>query len=106
MKLILVFTLLSLLSGCVIGHSSEIKRAEKILHKFECLNIDTQQIQTSSINNYHFRSLSITRERAMNYMESYKNGHEIFAIPLDEVIAQQYFLFKTACQSLGGVSNK
>ncbi|HDV0752360.1 TPA: hypothetical protein RHI50_001889, partial [Acinetobacter baumannii] len=46
----------------------------------------------------------VSKEKATSYVESYKNGEELFAMPLDEVVEQQYQLYKAACDSLGGVS--
>ncbi|MEH1035452.1 hypothetical protein V7H47_17925, partial [Acinetobacter baumannii] len=59
---------------------------------------------TSSINSYYQQSLAVSKEKATSYVESYKNGEELFAMPLDEVVEQQYQLYKAACDSLGGVS--
>jgi hypothetical protein len=46
----------------------------------------------------------VSKEKATSYVESYKNGEELFDMPLDEVVKQQYQLYKAACDSLGGVS--
>ncbi|MBU0301869.1 hypothetical protein, partial [Acinetobacter baumannii] len=67
-------------------------------------NIETSEISTSSINSYYQQSLAVSKEKATSYVESYKNGEELFAMPLDEVVEQQYQLYKAACDSLGGVS--
>ncbi|EPK0624376.1 hypothetical protein LJ600_003759, partial [Acinetobacter baumannii] len=66
--------------------------------------IETSEISTSSINSYYQQSLAVSKEKATSYVESYKNGEELFAMPLDEVVEQQYQLYKAACDSLGGVS--
>ncbi|ENQ6523679.1 hypothetical protein ACQ00A_003644, partial [Acinetobacter baumannii] len=66
--------------------------------------IETNEISTSSINSYYQQSLAVSKEKATSYVESYKNGEELFAMPLDEVVEQQYQLYKAACDSLGGVS--
>ncbi|EXC93125.1 hypothetical protein J484_3391 [Acinetobacter baumannii 1051830] len=92
------------LTGCIFGQSSEVKRAEKLLNNFQCKNIETSEISTSSINSYYQQSLAVSKEKATSYVESYKNGEELFAMPLDEVVEQQYQLYKAACYSLGGVS--
>ncbi|USP39593.1 MULTISPECIES: hypothetical protein [Acinetobacter] len=104
MKLFFVLTPLVFLTGCIFGQSSEVKRAEKILHNFECKNVETSQLATSSINSYYQQSLAVSKEKATSYVESYKNGEELFDMPLDEVLKQQYQLYKSACDSLGGVS--
>ena len=44
-----------LLTGCVLGTSSEIKTAEKLLSQFQCNNIETAELAHSSINTYHER---------------------------------------------------
>ncbi|MBD0514171.1 hypothetical protein HPJ23_13805 [Acinetobacter baumannii] len=92
------------LTGCIFGQSSEVKRAEKLLNNFQCKNIETSEISTSSINSYYQQSLAVSKEKATSYVESYKNGEELFAMPLDEVVEQQYQLYKAACDSLDGVS--
>jgi len=92
------------LTGCIFGQSSEVKRAEKLLNNFQCKNIETSEISTSSINSYYQQSLAVSKEKATSYVESYKNGEELFAMPLDEVVKKQYELYKAACDSLGGVS--
>lgn len=92
-----------LLTGCVLGTSSEIKTAEKLLSQFQCNNIETAELAHSSINTYHERSLAVSKEKATEYVDRYKSGDELFKIPLDEVVQQQYDIYKTACESLGGV---
>ena len=106
MKTIFVLLPLLFLTGCIFGQSSEVKRAEKLLQSFQCGNVETNEIATSSINTYYQQSLAVTKEKATSYIESYKNGEELFAMPLDEVVQQQYQLYKAACDSLGGVSSK
>ncbi len=69
-------------------------------------NVETSQIATSSINSYYQQSLAVSKEKATSYVESYKNGEELFDMPLDEVLKQQYQLYKSACDSLGGVSSQ
>jgi len=46
----------------------------------------------------------VSKDKATTYVESYKEGEELFAMPLDEVVKKQYELYKAACDSLGGVS--
>lgn len=104
MKIFFVLVPFVFLTGCIFGQSSEVKRAEKLLNNFQCKNIETSEISTSSINSYYQQSLAVSKEKATSYVESYKNGEELFAMPLDEVVEQQYQLYKTACDSLGGVS--
>ncbi|MDC4779637.1 hypothetical protein NQ848_16865 [Acinetobacter baumannii] len=104
MKIFFVLVPFVFLTGCIFGQSSEVKRAEKLLNNFQCKNIETSEISTSSINSYYQQSLAVSKEKATSYVESYKHGEELFAMPLDEVVEQQYQLYKAACDSLGGVS--
>ncbi|MBV6586274.1 hypothetical protein JMA24_17865 [Acinetobacter baumannii] len=104
MKIFFVLVPFVFLTGCIFGQSSEVKRAEKLLNNFQCKNIETSEISTSSINSYYQQSLAVSKEKATSYVEIYKNGEELFAMPLDEVVEQQYQLYKAACDSLGGVS--
>ncbi|EOW9578534.1 hypothetical protein ACO109_003362 [Acinetobacter baumannii] len=104
MKIFFVLVPFVFLTGCIFGQSSEVKRAEKLLNNFQCKNNETSEISTSSINSYYQQSLAVSKEKATSYVESYKNGEELFAMPLDEVVEQQYQLYKAACDSLGGVS--
>ncbi|PSE46401.1 hypothetical protein C7G91_10135 [Acinetobacter nosocomialis] len=92
------------LTGCIFGQSSELKRAEKLLNNFQCKNVETSEMPTSSINSYYQQTLAVSKDKATSYVESYKEGEELFAMPLDEVVKEQYELYKAACDSLGGVS--
>ncbi|AZC03666.1 hypothetical protein J671_3031 [Acinetobacter sp. 1130196] len=92
------------LTGCIFGQSSELKRAEKLLNNFQCKNVETSEMPTSSINSYYQQTLAVSKDKATTYVESYKEGEELFAMPLDEVVKKQYELYKAACDSLGGVS--
>ena len=104
MKSVLVIACCTLLFGCALGNSSEIKRAEKMLEYFQCKNIEVHDMPQSSINTFHQQSLAVSKQKASSYIEQYKEGDTLFDIPLDQVIEQQYQLYKSACQSLGGVS--
>ena len=103
MKTSLLFCVIFILSGCVIGTSSEIKTAEKLLKQFKCSNIETTELTHSSMTSFHEHSLAVSKEKATSYVESYKSGDELFKIPLDQVVQQQYDVYKSACESLGGV---
>ncbi|EXR33045.1 MAG TPA: hypothetical protein DEA77_09715 [Acinetobacter nosocomialis] len=92
------------LTGCIFGQSSELKRAEKLLNNFQCKNVETSEMPTSSINSYYQQTLAVSKDKATSYVQSYKEGEELFAMPLDEVVKKQYELYKAACDSLGGVS--
>lgn len=104
MKLLCVLASCSLLFGCALGKSTEIKRAEKMLNRFECNNIEIEDMPQSSINSFHQQSLAVSKQKASQYIEDYKNGQSSFDIPLDQVVEQQYHLYQSACQSLGGIS--
>lgn len=104
MKIFFVLVPFVFLTGCIFGQSSELKRAEKLLNNFQCKNVETSEMPTSSINSYYQQTLAVSKEKATSYIESYKEGEELFAMPLDEVVKKQYELYKAACDSLGGVS--
>ena len=103
MKLLFLLIATLCLTGCIFGQSSEIKRAEKLLQNFQCNNIETNELTTSPINNFYQQTLAVNKEKASSYIEQYKNGEQLFDIPLDEVVQQKYQLYKQACQSLGGI---
>ncbi|WP_336169391.1 hypothetical protein [Acinetobacter sp. 161(2023)] len=104
MKIFFVLVPFVFLTGCIFGQSSEVKRAEKLLNNFQCKNVETSEIPTSSINSYYQQTLAVSKDKATSYVKSYNDGEELFAMPLDEVVKQQYELYKSACDSLGGVS--
>lgn len=103
MKLYCVLLACTILSGCMFSHSSEIKKAEQIFEKFQCNNIESSQSSHSSISSYHERTLYSAKQKAQDYIESYKQGDALFTIPLPEVVEQQYVLYTDACQNLGGL---
>lgn len=98
-----IFLLSLMLSACVFGHSKEIKASEALLDAFECKNIETQNIVSSPMNSYHHQILASSKEKASEYLAHYKNGNILFELPLSEVIEQQYELYTTACENLGGL---
>ncbi|MBR7697094.1 hypothetical protein KC100_05850 [Acinetobacter nosocomialis] len=104
MKIFFVLVPFVFLTGCIFGQSSELKRAEKLLNNFQCKNVETSEMPTSSINSYYQQTLAVSKDKATTYVESYKEGEELLAMPLDEVVKKQYELYKAACDSLGGVS--
>ncbi|HIE1685425.1 MULTISPECIES: hypothetical protein [Acinetobacter] len=104
MKIFFVLVPFVFLTGCIFGQSSELKRAEKLLNNFQCKNVETSEMPTSSINSYYQQTLAVSKDKATSYVQSYKEGEELFAMPLDEVVKKQYELYKAACDSLGGVS--
>lgn len=106
MRISILLGLILVLTGCAFGTSSEIKRAEKMLNKFECNNIETSEMPHTSITSYHERTLVVSREKAESYIESYKAGDVLFKIPLDQIVSQQYSIYKASCESLGGVGSK
>lgn len=104
MKFALLFIIAIGLTGCIFGQSSEIKRAEKLLQNFQCNNIEASQLASSSIINFYQQTLAVNKEKVTQYIEQYKNGDNLFKIPLDQVVEQKYQLYQQACQALGGVS--
>jgi hypothetical protein len=103
MKLPAAFAGAILLTGCPLGASQDIKNAEKLLADFQCNKIESAQMAHSPITAYHEQSLHGARQKAEQYIQSYKNGEKLFTIPLSTVIEQQYSIYKEACQNLGGV---
>lgn len=91
------------LSGCMFSSSSDIKKAEKTLEQFKCANIESSQMAHTSITSFHEKALYGSKQKATDYIESYKDGDKLFDIPLSEVIDQQYVIYKDACQNLGGL---
>ena len=106
MKLLYLLIATVSLTGCIFGKSSEVKRAEKVLQSFQCNNIESNELATSSISNFYQQSLAANKDKAASYIEQYKNGEDLFDIPLDEVVQQKYQLYKQACQALGGISTE
>ena len=100
---ILLGILVSMLTGCLFGGSSEIKRAEEILTRFECHNVESQNMLNSPLNSYHQQLLGSSKHKAQDYVERYQQGEHLFELPLDEIIQQQYELYVTACENLGGL---
>ncbi|MBJ9985443.1 hypothetical protein IAE19_08300 [Acinetobacter sp. S40] len=105
MKFFFIMASSALLFGCALGSSSEIKSAEKMLEHFQCKNIEVHDMPQSNINTFHQQSLAVSKQKASTYIEQYKEGQTLFDMPLDEVVEQQYQLYKSACQSLGGVTS-
>lgn len=93
------------LTGCAFSTSNEIKVAEKLIHQFECHNIDSDQLGHNPVTGFHQRSLAVSKDKALEYLASYKAGDTLFEIPLDQVIQQQFITYKSACYYLGGVTN-
>lgn len=106
MKTPLWINICILLCSCTLGNSSEIQQAETLLQQFQCKNVETTQMPHSSINSFYQQSLAASREKVSVYIESYKAGDVLFEIPLDEVVQQQFQLYKSACEALGGISPK
>ncbi|WP_227552608.1 hypothetical protein [Acinetobacter albensis] len=57
----------------------------------------------TSITAYYEQSLALSRQKAESYVQSYKDGNELFDLPLTEVIEQQYIFYQAACENLGGI---
>lgn len=105
-KMISGLSLSLLLSACALGGSSEIQQAEKLLQQFQCHNIETLQMQHSPLNSFYQQSLAASREKVETYIESYKAGDELFDVPLRDVVQQQFQLYTSACEALGGIHLK
>lgn len=104
MKTPILLSSIIALTGCAIGTSSEIKRAEELVQQFECKSIDTDQLAHNSITGFHERSLAVSKDKSLDYLERYKSGETLFDIPLYDVIEHQYMSYKAACEFLGGIS--
>lgn len=72
MKRFILLTIILNLTGCIFGQSNEVKRAEKILQSFECNNIVTNQIATSSITNFHQQTLAATSQKHQHMLSNTK----------------------------------
>lgn len=103
MKTLLLFVGIILLHGCALGTSREVKHAEKMLSYFQCNKIESTEMTHSSMTSFYERSLAASHRKAESYVQSYKDGEELFDVPLTEVIEQQYLIYKAACQNLGGI---
>ncbi|MFH7765287.1 hypothetical protein [Acinetobacter sp. BSP-28] len=104
MKTLILLAGIILLSGCSLTTSHEVKHAEKMLADFQCNKIETAQMAHSSITSYHEQALASSRQKAEFYVQSYKDGDELFNVPLTEVIEEQYFIYQEACLHLGGIN--
>ncbi|WP_180121724.1 hypothetical protein [Acinetobacter sp. YH12086] len=103
MKMFILLAGVTLLSGCMFGTSSEIKKAEKLLSHFQCNNIESSHMTHSSITTFHEEKLASSKQKVVSYIDSYKQGEKLFRIPLIDVVDQQYIIYKAACQNLGGI---
>ena len=103
MKFSFLCCALVLFSGCSLGVSHEIKKAEKLLSQFECKNVDTNSVTHSAITSYHEKSLNSSKQKVTTYISDYKAGQVLFDMPLPDVVQQQYLIYRDACQSLGGI---
>ncbi|MEB3753991.1 hypothetical protein [Acinetobacter sp. MD2(2019)] len=102
MKFLVLLGCSFFLTGCLFGTSNEIKKSEQIIKRFHCDNIE-QQGSANPISSYHQQTLNISKQKSEDYLQQYKDGDRLFNVPLDEVINQQYSIYKDACQSLGGI---
>ena len=103
MKTLILLAGIILLTGCTLGTSREVKLAEKMLSHFQCNKIESAQMTHNSITSYHEKSLASSHQKAVLYVQSYKDGEQLFDMPLTEVIEQQFVIYKAACQNLGGI---
>lgn len=103
MKALAALSLTLLLTACM---SSDAQKAEHILKLFHCTGIQSSQMPHNSVTQYYEQSLYSSKSKAESYIEQYKNGEESFEISLSEIVNQQYELYKSACQNLGGIPAK
>lgn len=103
MKVFVLMTSVIFLTACNLTHLNEVKHAEKMLSYFQCNNIESVEMTHSSITAYYEQSLALSRQKAESYIQSYKDGNELFDLPLSEVIEQQYLVYQAACENLGGI---
>ncbi|NHB57711.1 hypothetical protein [Acinetobacter shaoyimingii] len=103
MKIALLFSMLFILTGCSLTTSTEIENAEEIFTHFDCKNIDNEQLSHSPLTAFHERTLAVSKDRALKYIQDYKSG-EITDIPIENFIQEQYITYKSACELLGGVT--
>lgn len=106
MKILFLFSSVSFLTACTFGTSKEIQIAEKIFSQFECKNIDSDQLTHNPITGFHQRTLSLSKDKALHYIESYKSGNSPADMPLDQMVELQYTTYKSACQFLGGLTTE
>lgn len=104
MKTVFALSIILLLTGCSLSRSKQVETAEQILHQFECKNIDNAQLAHNPITGFHLRSLSVSKDKASHYIESFKHGDSPTEMPLEQMVEQEYLTFKSACQFLGGVT--
>lgn len=104
MKTLILLSMMIILTGCAFGSSSEIKRAEALIQQFQCNNIDADQLSHNSITSFHERTLAVSKDKSIEYIDRYKSGDTLFDMPLYDIIQMQYVNYKSACDFLGGVS--
>ncbi|TCB52544.1 hypothetical protein E0H80_01450 [Acinetobacter sp. ANC 4779] len=105
MKTLILLAGIIVFTGCSLGTSREVKHAEKMLSDFQCNKIESAQMTHSSITSFHEQSLAASRQKAESYVQSYKEGEELFDVPLTDVIKEQYVRYQEACQHLGGITS-
>lgn len=103
MKTPILLCMILFLTGCALGTSKEIKRAEELIQRFECNNIDSDQLSHNSITGFHERTLAVSKDKSIEYIDRYKSGEILFDLPLYDIIQMQYTSYKSACDFLGGV---
>ncbi|MDV2467739.1 hypothetical protein QR674_01920 [Acinetobacter chinensis] len=104
MKSLIIICLYLFLTACSLSASKDLKHAEKLLTQFQCNNIESSDMSHTSITSYHEHLLAVTRQKVEVYVESYKKGEKLFDMPLSEIVQQQYAVYRSACQSLGGIT--
>ncbi|WP_347453750.1 hypothetical protein [Acinetobacter thermotolerans] len=103
MKAFAALSLMLCLTACL---SNDAQKAKQMLKLFHCNGIESSQMQHNSVTQYFEQSLYSSKSKAESYIEKYENGEEPAEMPLYDAVTQQYDLYKSACQNLGGIPAK
>lgn len=103
MKAFVMLSLSLLITAC---SSNEAQKAKQMLKLFHCNGIESSQVQHTGISQYFEHALYSSKSKAESYLKQYENGAQPAEMPLYEAVAQQYDLYKAACQHLGGIPAK
>ena len=71
MKLLIIPLIACCLSACLFTNSNEVKRSELILSHFNCHNYEGS---ISPINSVHEQTLTVTKQKSIDYIQHYKDG--------------------------------
>lgn len=104
MKTAFLSCILILFTGCSLNTPKEVKIAQDLVNHFQCNNIDNEQLTHNPITGFQQRTLSVSKDRAQQYIDLYLSGDATLDMPLDDLVELQYGTFKSACEFLGGVT--